>query len=193
VDDPGCLAVLGKLHRAGVAAAVWETTSDVGIPSFHCSIVERSAHPLRPVPPGVGSGCHPCREVALLRALTEAAQTRLTQISGARDELSRVDLEGARDAGVIAAARAEACAAGPGRRFQDVPTCSTGSLDEDVAWELERLRAAGIEQVAVVDLTKPEIGVPVVRVVIPGLEALHEAPGYVPGPRARAASEAGAS
>lgn len=196
VDDPGCLEVLWKLRRAGVAVAVWDTTSDIGIPSFHCWIVERSAHSLRPLPMGVGSGCHPCREVALLRALTEAAQTRLTQISGARDELSRLDIEQGCYADAIAAARAEACAAGPGRSlrtFQRVPTRSTGSLDEDVAWELERLRAAGIEQVALVDLTKPEIGIPVVRVVIPGLEALHDAPGYVPGPRARAARQEGAS
>ena len=55
-----------------------------------------------------------------------------------------------------------------------------------VAWLLERLRAAGIKCVAVVDLTHPGLRVPVVRVVIPGLEALHDAPGYLPGARARA-------
>jgi Uncharacterized conserved protein len=33
-----------------------------------------------------GYGCHPARQIALMRALTEAAQTRLTVISGLRDD-----------------------------------------------------------------------------------------------------------
>ena len=35
------------------------------------------------------------------------------------------------------------------------------------------------------ELTLPGFAIPVVRVVIPGLESLHDAPGYVPGARAR--------
>jgi ribosomal protein S12 methylthiotransferase accessory factor YcaO len=58
-------------------------------------------------------------------------------------------------------------------------------LNADVNWELERLRQAGIERVIVVDLTRPELRVPVVRVVIPGLEARSTVPGYAPGWRAR--------
>ena len=38
-----------------------------------------------------------------------------------------------------------------------------------------------------VDLGRPEIGVPVVRVVVPGLEGCADDPGYAPGPRALAA------
>jgi ribosomal protein S12 methylthiotransferase accessory factor len=43
----------------------------------------------------------------------------------------------------------------------------------------------GVVEVIVVDLSLNGIDVPVVRVIVPGLEAPHEAPGYVPGPRAR--------
>ena len=46
------------------------------------------------------------------------------------------------------------------------------------------LRQAGIEQVAVVDLTREEFKIPVVRVIIPGLEAPHDDDTYVPGARA---------
>ena len=38
-------------------------------------------------------GCHPSREGGLLRALTEAAQSRLTYIAGARDDCTRDDYE----------------------------------------------------------------------------------------------------
>jgi len=48
------------------------------------------------------------------------------------------------------------------------------------------MRAVGIEQVAVIDLSLPELGLAVVRVVIPGLEGMHDAPGFTPGARARA-------
>ena len=34
-----------------------------------------------------GSGCHPYRRIALARAIMEALQSRLTHISGARDDV----------------------------------------------------------------------------------------------------------
>ena len=51
-----------------------------------------------------------------------------------------------------------------------------------------RLRGAGIKRVIAVDLTKEAFRVPVVRVIIPGLEGLREVPGYIPGKRALAAA-----
>ncbi len=63
------------------------------------------------------------------------------------------------------------------------------AFNEDVAWELGQLRAVGIDRVVVVDLTRPEFGLPVVRVVIPGLEALAEQANYLLGARARARLE----
>jgi ribosomal protein S12 methylthiotransferase accessory factor YcaO len=42
VEDPSCREVLDKYERAEVTVAVWETTSDVGIPSFECTIMERT-------------------------------------------------------------------------------------------------------------------------------------------------------
>jgi len=55
------------------------------------------------------------------------------------------------------------------------------SLEQTIAQALER---AGRDVVAV-DLTRPELGIPIVRVVIPGLEPLFDVPGYVPGARAQ--------
>ena len=46
-----------------------------------------------------------------------------------------------------------------------------------MAWELDHLRRAGLDRVIVIDLARPEFGLPVVRVVIPGLEMPHAAPG----------------
>jgi ribosomal protein S12 methylthiotransferase accessory factor len=71
--------------------------------------------------------------------------------------------------------------------FRECVTFEGDTLNADVKWELERLRAAGIRQVAVVDLTKRALGLPVVRVVIPGLEGIPDATGYIPGRRYREA------
>jgi ribosomal protein S12 methylthiotransferase accessory factor len=186
VDDPDCRQVLDRYAEAGVEATVWETTTDVGVPTFLCQIGDRSPTPLRALCLAAGTGCHPTREVALLRALTEAAQSRLTFISGTRDDCTRDEYECLRSPDTVREYRAMVDMDGPRRRFGASPTFASDTFDEDLAWLLDRLAAVGIEQVVAVDLTKPEFRVPVVRVVIPGLEGPeHRLPGYVAGRRAR--------
>jgi ribosomal protein S12 methylthiotransferase accessory factor len=185
VDDAACRQVLERYERAGIDVGVWEMTSDVGIPAFVCAIVDRTQESPRPSCATSGMGCHPARGVALSRALTEAAQSRLTLIAGSRDDMDLGLYQSAREAEWPRRLRGWMGEEGPGRSFRDVPEGAGASLDEDVAWELERLRAVGITEVVVVDLTRPEFQIPVVRVVVPGLEALSTLPGYVPGARAR--------
>jgi len=76
------------------------------------------------------------------------------------------------------------------RSFLESPHWDSDTLDADVEWELERLRAAGVKRVVAIDLAKEAFGLPVVRVVIPGLEAISEMPRYLPGLRARAMAAA---
>jgi YcaO-like protein with predicted kinase domain len=190
IDDPGCCWVLERFAQARIEVAVWETTTDVGIPAFLCVIAERDADPLRSLYTGAGMGCHPTRGVALLRALTEAAQSRATLIAGSRDDCYRVGYEEGRHPDVLRAQRAQLAAAGALRNFRAVPSWESDSLAEDIAWELERLSAVGCEQVIMVDLTRPEFRLSVARMIIPGLEGPEEKlPDYVPGARARAVME----
>jgi ribosomal protein S12 methylthiotransferase accessory factor len=60
------------------------------------------------------------------------------------------------------------------------------TFDADLAWELDHLRAVGIRRVVAIDLTRPELHIPVVRVVIPGLEGPPLLANYLPGARVRA-------
>jgi ribosomal protein S12 methylthiotransferase accessory factor len=183
VQDPDCRSVLERLHGAGLAVAVWETTTDLGVPSFDCMIADdRSTSHL-----GVGAGCHPSRSIALSRALTEAVQVRTTYITGARDDLPPEQYTDSGRAEKAQRADRFMTSRGPGRSFADGPGQDSETFEEDLAWMLERLQAKGIEQVVVVDLTRPEFRIPVVRVVVPGLEAPHDDEDYVPGPRALAA------
>jgi ribosomal protein S12 methylthiotransferase accessory factor YcaO len=79
--------------------------------------------------------------------------------------------------------------AGGSHTFQDIPSFSDDDLVQDLHWLLERLRSAGIARVIAVDLTRPDVALPVVRVVIPGLEGDPRHPDYIPGLRARRAME----
>ena len=71
------------------------------------------------------------------------------------------------------------------RSFFDVPNHDTNDLSADLRWELGQLRSVGIGQVIAVDLTRPDLRIPVVRVVIPGLEWDCNHPNYRPGARVR--------
>lgn len=185
VDDPDCRALLSLYERAEVDVAVWDATSDLGLATFFCTIVDRSDGGMRALYPASGSGCHPARQVALVRALTEAAQSRLTAIAGSREDVAEAGYDVQRQAEALRETRARLRHDGPWRSFQEVPTLDAAALEDDVAWVLARLHACGLRQAVAVDLTRPELGIPVVRVVVPGLEPLHAAPGYSPGARAR--------
>lgn len=186
VDDPGCRQVLAAYERAGIEVGVWETTSDVGLPAFLCTIVPGPGAG-RDLYANSGMGCHPRREVALLRALTEAAQSRLTLISGSRDDNTSQRYGHLLDTDTLRTERARLGRDEPVLRFTDAPTWRHDTFAGDVAAEVAQLVAVGIEQVVVVDLTRAELGIPVVRVVVPGLEGVHHAPGYVLGQRGRTA------
>ncbi|MGB0035137.1 MAG: YcaO-like family protein [Candidatus Acidiferrales bacterium] len=182
VDDPACREILEKYERAKMFVAAWVVPSEVGIPAFRCSVFPRTAWGVHSVHPALGYGCHPDRGVALHRALTEAAQSRLTFITGSRDDLQKSDYDPRHIAEYLKEEETLLKSSTTMRRFSDVVSGSSRSIDEDVAWELECVRHAGFERVIVVDLTQPEVGLPVARVVIPGMEVSS----LVPGQRARA-------
>jgi YcaO-like protein with predicted kinase domain len=183
VDDPTCQQLMLKLERAGLSVAVWEITTDIRIAAFVCLILPRHDDTAWHCSVAIGYGCHPSREIALSRALTEAAQCRLTFISGARDDLARESYKQDLDFDVMKEFRKEMSRLTPTRTFSEAPTWEGRTVADDVAWELKHIRKAGLNRVIVVDLSKPHFGLSVVRVIIPGLEPIL-GPNYAPGPRA---------
>jgi ribosomal protein S12 methylthiotransferase accessory factor len=119
------------------------------------------------------------------RALTEAAQTRLNYISGSRDDLMAAEYVTKGMAEKNAAFEQFVTASSIERSFSDVPTRTHPTLRGDLDDLLAALNAVGIDEVAVVDLTRESVGISVARVIIPGLEAPHDDNAYIPGPRAQ--------
>lgn len=182
VDDPGCIEVLRRFERAGIQVAVWVVTSEVDIPAFRCLIYPRKENWQYSFHSSEGFGCHPDRGIALSRALTEAAQGRLTYVAGSRDDLKGEDFDPDFNARYVRQEEQLVKRRGATVSFREIETSAFSTLDEEVDWELESVRRAGFQSVIVVDLTKRAYGIPVARVVIPGME-MRDVPA---GARARA-------
>ena len=152
--------LLNRLRRAGLGVYAADITSDVGVATIHCTLAEPLGGGRHAIHGGYG--CHPDARVAVVRALTEAAQSRCACIQGGREDLPLF----AGEAPPLLNPE-EVFGRGSLRSFDDVPTIEHRWVGEDVEWLLARLRAAGFRQAVVVDLTRIELGVPVVRVVVP--------------------------
>jgi ribosomal protein S12 methylthiotransferase accessory factor len=114
-------------------------------------------------------------------------------IAGSRDDTARSDYRHAGDREAPDRIRSILAGNPPVRNFRTVPTFVGYAFEEDVEWLLGRLLLSSCHSVVVIDLTRRDLNVSVVRVVIPGLESSHDIPGYVPGLRARAAMAAALS
>jgi YcaO-like protein with predicted kinase domain len=182
VPDGPCRDAVEQLHRADFEVAAWETTSDIDVPAFFCLIADlrdRNSHH------GIGAAAHPVAEVALLKALVEAAQVRTTYVSGVRDDLQLEEYSERHRENRRRLAERLMSEHSPTKRIASADKKAGEGTAADQAWLIDRLQGAGVNEVVVVDLSKEDIGLPVVRVVIPGLEGPDDHNAYVPGERAR--------
>ncbi|MBI4694513.1 MAG: YcaO-like family protein [Gammaproteobacteria bacterium] len=181
VEDPICRDLLDKIARAGLEIALWDVTADTGVPCCLAALAD-------PTDPALGIyrgyGAHLDGSVALARAITEAAQSRLTAIAGSRDDNLPGVYSGTQDPARVARERQFYFDPAPARPWAPVLP-GTADFAEDLEVLLARLRAVGVAQVVAVPLAQPALGVPVVKVFAPGLEHYLFAPGWQPGARAR--------
>ncbi|HZM67635.1 MAG TPA: YcaO-like family protein [Nakamurella sp.] len=178
VTDPLVRSLVDRFDDAEVSAYLFDSTVDTGVPTYMAVVADRR-DPAMGLYRGYGAHLDPA--IAMIRALTEAAQARLLLIAGSRDDyftrdqrMNRFMGDGRRGAFDAIPANAPADRHSSG---------ATSSFGQDVSIVLDRLRAAGLESAIVVDLTDADLRIPVVRVVVPGLEG-YMFDYYTPGPRA---------
>jgi ribosomal protein S12 methylthiotransferase accessory factor len=172
-------ALVRKLQRAGLEVQLQNLTSAIGIPTIGCTIVDPQGPALFNT--HAGCGTHPDARIALTRALTEAAQSRLTGIQGGREDLPDFVAPGG--------APVEKRRSGlQPIRFDDIASYRHPSVTDDIEFIIERMRQSGFEQIVAVDITRADVAIPVVRVIVPRAEiwTLYFAHGdrASPGPRA---------
>ena len=160
---------LSKFTSQGINIKLMDFTADIKVPTIAASAddtITKDAGLLT-----LGMGTHLDPEVAVLRALTEVAQSRATQINGAREDTVRADF--AREAGYERMKRINKYYFKEEEHKIDmdkIKNKSSKSINEDLETVKEELIANDIEKILYYDLTRPEIDVNVVRVIIPEME-----------------------
>lgn len=167
-EDDGLIYELKeRFNSQGIGTYFWYIPTDVGFPTVALALDSPEKDPNLLV---YGAGTHSDPRIAAIRAITEAAQSRLMQIvkgSGStpvdyetvkrmnRHWFETKDRDRDKDKDAV--------------KLNELPDLATDTIDGDIKIALERLRAIE-KRVLVVDLTRKEIGIPVVRAIIPGFE-----------------------
>lgn len=177
IPDPVCRDLIDRVTATGARVFLW----DLGgvIPVCGCAIMEDPREPAwRTLGMYQGFGAHVRPELAIARAITEAAQTRLTYIVGARDDFFPFDYERSTDPELLVEIwdRLTAPCDEPAT-FEDLGGVETNTVAEDFDALMDITVASGAEQIIAVDLTHPKLGVPVVKVIVPGAAVDVEAMG----------------
>ncbi|MDQ3837999.1 MAG: YcaO-like family protein [Thermoproteota archaeon] len=154
-----------KFYQADLPLLIKDITSDIGVPTFVASSIEWISPNYGYL--AEGHGTHPDARIALTRAITELSQTRAANIHGARDDLRKISFgENNTDD-----RRAWQFLASKERiRFDEIRSFKNEDILDDINLIIENLKRVGIRMAAIVDLTNPDIGIPVVRAIVPGLE-----------------------
>ncbi|MER5213926.1 YcaO-like family protein [Streptomyces sp. NPDC002838] len=176
VDDPACAAVLARIAEAGAWIEIVDVPNRWGLPCFVTYIWSVDFPAL-----AVGSGVHSTPAVALSRAVTESAQSRLTAIAGSRDDLAAVLFADGPSAVGCPVTGGEILP------WKDVSTTVHDFVEDtnETRWLAEEVRRLTGRPPVVVDLST-ESDFSVVKVVTAGLEfdSRHE----IPRPRAASSS-----
>ncbi|MEJ5293151.1 MAG: YcaO-related McrA-glycine thioamidation protein [Candidatus Methanosuratincola sp.] len=167
--SPMVRSILEKLENAGIGVFAKDITSDLRIPTVAVAVDDELTRD--PALLSLGVGTHLVAEIAAVRALTEAVQSRLTTIHGTREDTAKAEF--ARRIGYDRMKRINRKWFSPSPErvgLDELGSFSGDDFLEDIRYTLERLRDAGLREVIVVDLTRGETGIPAVRVIVPGLE-----------------------
>jgi ribosomal protein S12 methylthiotransferase accessory factor len=177
IESAVCQEIIHKITDAGLTINVVNITHEIGIPTFVCQIFDfATASHIHPAKYNGGYGTHLSKEVALLRAITEAVQSRLTFIAGSRDDMpkSEYSLSKMQSMQGIFLEKYKSGKEAPLQDYAQIPSLDTETINKDVEIQLELLRKSGFDEVIIVDLTKEEFCIPVVRVIIPDMALNHE-------------------
>jgi ribosomal protein S12 methylthiotransferase accessory factor YcaO len=161
-----------RFTKTGIPLLIKDITQkDIGIPTFVASSIEWLSQNYGYFAKGYGT--HPDARIALIRAITEVSQTRAANIQGARDDLKKIRYK---ENDEIYKRKWQFMPASSKSnhkntiRFSEINTHFYEDILDDIKLVLCGLKKAGLKRAIIVDLTNPDIGIPVVRAIVPGLE-----------------------
>ena len=166
-------------HKARITPVLYDCSTDIGIPVYNCFLFD-DLHPEYMCVHGMGAGLHP--RDAMIRALTESAQSRVVFNAGSRDLFFQEEFEissrnGSTRVSSIAL-RQKQYAFDPKNVMDETP-----DYVKQLNTCIHKLRSVGLEQVLVFPLAPETDKIQVVRVLVPGAEG-YIVSSYSPGDRA---------
>ncbi|MGL4670461.1 MAG: YcaO-related McrA-glycine thioamidation protein [Methanobacteriaceae archaeon] len=171
IENPLIKDILNKFKEAGIKIKLMDLTADIKIPTIAASADDNILKDPALLTLGVGTHLNP--EIAVLRALTEVAQSRATQIHGTREDTVRAVFM--RKAGYERMKKinkhyfedytSENCIG-----LTEIKNRSSNSFKKDINTCVKELNTNNIKNVLFTDLKREELGIDVVRVIIPEME-----------------------
>ncbi len=169
VDEPYLRRLRAYLKKHDHTFWVLDLTSDLGIPVF-VAISQRLNGPSEQIM--FGFGAHTDPRIALMRSITELNQMVVVLIRSGKDGVPP-EFTDAETCNWLAHASVQKHPyllpqEGPLRTLQDYPHTPTDDIREDVLHCRSLIESKGLEML-VLNQTREEIGLPVVKVFVPGL------------------------
>ncbi len=156
--DPWLDAVRERFAEEGRDLWALDLTADLGIPA----VTALATGSRRDTGVALGFGAHPDLGRALQRAVTELVQLEAGVPSGGLGEGAETPSPDGANAYLLPDPEV------PLRTPADAPPGATGDVRTDLDALVAAVEAQGLE-VLVLDQTRPDIGLPVVKVVVPGM------------------------
>ena len=169
IENDTVRELVEKFTSQGIKIKLMDITADLKIPTIVASADDTVLKDAALLTLGVGTHLNP--EIAAIRALSEVAQSRATQIHGTREDTVRADFM--RKAGYENMKRTNKdyfVEEDEKINLSDIENKITGSIKKDIEVSIEEVQKAGLDKVIYYDLTREEIGVNVARVIIPKAE-----------------------
>ncbi len=169
IENETVSELVEKFTEQGIKIKLMDITADLKIPTIVASADDTVLKDAALLTLGVGTHLNP--EIAAIRALSEVAQSRATQIHGTREDTVRADFM--RKAGYENMKRTNKdyfVEEDEKINLSDIENKITGSIKRDIEVSIEEVQKAGLDKVIYYDLTREEIGVNVARVIIPKAE-----------------------
>jgi ribosomal protein S12 methylthiotransferase accessory factor YcaO len=165
--------------QAGLSLLIKDITQeDINIPTFVASSIEWITSDYGYFAKGYGT--HLDARIALIRAITELSQTRAANIQGARDDFKKIQYKEndeiyRRKWPFMQPSSSPEKNNSKAIMFSKITTYIKEDILEDIKLILTQLKKAGLKRAIIVNLTNPDIGIPVVRAIVPGLETFEVA------------------
>lgn len=161
--------LLDKFENEGIKIKLIDLTADIDIPTIAASADDTVLKDAALLTLGVGTHLNP--EIAVIRALSEVAQSRATQIHGTREDTIRADFM--RKTGYERMKKSNKhyfIEEDEKINLSDIEDKSSNTVKKDIETTIEEIQKVGLNQILFTDLTRDELKINVARTVIPGAE-----------------------